>query len=62
MDVEGASSSAHLVCVCCHGQVPDDEIVVPEATNYLVHFCGLECYAVWRATTAGLFSLPEGPA
>lgn len=37
-------------CVCCNGQLPDDELVVPESASYLVHFCGLDCYEKWRGS------------
>jgi hypothetical protein len=29
-------------------EVPVSEAVVPEAVDYVVHLCGLECYARWR--------------
>ncbi len=28
--------------------MPFDEVVVPEAAPYIIHFCGLDCYAAWR--------------
>ncbi|HEU4428021.1 MAG TPA: DUF3330 domain-containing protein [Myxococcota bacterium] len=29
-------------------EVPVSEAVVPEAVDYVVHLCGLECYERWR--------------
>ncbi len=41
-------------CAVCLKQVPVSEATVPEATDYFVHFCGLECYQRWK-------SQPEAP-
>ena len=38
-----------VACQSCGSDIPLDEAVVPEALPYVVHFCGLECYARWRA-------------
>jgi hypothetical protein len=35
-------------CAVCLKEVPIAEATVPEATDYFVHFCGLECYEKWR--------------
>jgi hypothetical protein len=35
-------------CAVCEHEVPLSEAVVPEASDYMVHFCGLECYERWR--------------
>ncbi|MDP1606208.1 MAG: DUF3330 domain-containing protein [Rhodocyclaceae bacterium] len=35
-------------CEMCLKEVPLSEAVVPEATDYFVHFCGLECYELWK--------------
>ena len=29
-------------------EVPVSEAVVPEAVDYVVHLCGLDCYERWR--------------
>jgi hypothetical protein len=44
-------------CTMCAHAVPLDEVVVPEAMNYLVHFCGLDCFARWK--TAAYLCEPE---
>lgn len=36
-------------CMVCAIEVPLDVAIVPEPTDRLVHFCGLDCYARWRA-------------
>jgi Domain of unknown function (DUF3330) len=36
-------------CEVCLKEVPIAEAVIPEATDYFVHFCGLECYEKWKS-------------
>jgi hypothetical protein len=36
-------------CDVCLKEVPISEAVVAEATDYVVHFCGLECYQRWKS-------------
>ena len=38
----------HVGCRVCNCEVPLDEAVVPEATDYVVYFCGAPCYSTWR--------------
>ena len=35
-------------CEICLKEVPISEAVVPEATDYVAHFCGLDCYEKWK--------------
>ena len=35
-------------CAVCEREVPLSEAVVPEASDYVAYFCGLECYARWH--------------
>lgn len=35
-------------CEICLREVPISEATVPEAQDYFMHFCGLECYATWK--------------
>lgn len=36
-------------CEVCLKEVPITEATIPEATDYFVHFCGLECYEKWKS-------------
>lgn len=36
-------------CAVCLKEVPVAEATIAEATDYFVHFCGLECYEIWKA-------------
>ncbi len=36
-------------CEVCMKEIPKSEAKSPEASDYVIHFCGLECYAKWQA-------------
>lgn len=37
-----------VMCEVCLKEVPIAEATVPEASDYFVYFCGLECYQKWK--------------
>ncbi|MDH5692605.1 MAG: DUF3330 domain-containing protein [Gammaproteobacteria bacterium] len=37
-----------LQCEVCLKEIPESTASNPEADEYVSHFCGLECYDVWR--------------
>ena len=37
-----------IACEMCMKEVPITEATIPEAADYVVHFCGLECYEKWK--------------
>lgn len=37
-----------ISCQVCRKEVPLSEAKVSEASDYVAHFCGLECYAKWK--------------
>lgn len=39
---------ALVACEMCLKEVPVTEAMVPEASDYFAHFCGLECYQKWK--------------
>jgi hypothetical protein len=39
----------HVSCDICMKEIPIDEANSFEAQDYVVHFCGLECYEKWRS-------------
>lgn len=43
-------------CDVCHKEIPLSEANHFEAEDYVAHFCGLECYSVWkqRSETVGV--------
>jgi len=38
-----------LACVVCLTEIPVSEDRSSEAVDYVLHFCGTECYAAWHA-------------
>jgi hypothetical protein len=39
-------------CALCMESIPRSETHHPEGEEYVMYFCGLECYAVWRGEAA----------
>ena len=39
----------YVACEMCLKEVPKSEAAVPEATDYVVYFCGLDCYQEWKS-------------
>ena len=37
-----------VTCEVCLKEIPKDEATSPEATDYFVYFCGLDCYEQWK--------------
>ena len=37
-----------VACDVCLKEVPKSEATIPEAVDYVAHFCGLECYEKWK--------------
>ena len=37
----------HIACEICLKEVPIDEARSSEGADYVVHFCGLECFEKW---------------
>lgn len=46
-----------VTCEVCLREVPIAEATVPEASDYFVYFCGLECYEKWK----GAGAVPDEP-
>jgi hypothetical protein len=38
----------HVSCDICMKEIPIDEANSFEAQDYVVHFCGLECFEKWK--------------
>ena len=37
-----------VVCDICLKEIPISEAKSVEATDYVAHFCGLDCYTKWK--------------
>ncbi len=44
------SESEHLECELCMNEIPLSEAKSSEATDYVVNYCGIDCYDQWRQT------------
>jgi len=41
-----------VACEVCMKEVPRSEATVPEAVDYVVYFCGLDCHEKWKSQRA----------
>jgi hypothetical protein len=50
-----------LTCEVCCEEIPPSEDFLSEARDYVVYFCGLDCYAKWHEFVAkkGASETPE---
>ena len=37
-----------VTCEMCLKEIPKASATSPEATDYFVYFCGLDCYEKWK--------------
>lgn len=37
-----------VACDVCLKEIPKSDAMVPDVTDYIVHFCGLDCYEKWK--------------
>ena len=42
-----------VTCEICLREIPSSEARIAEATDYVLHFFGVECYAKWRSQEEG---------
>lgn len=54
------SAPETISCDVCLTEVPASEAQIAEAVDYIVHFCGLECYAQWKKKAAGAVAPEAG--
>lgn len=48
---EQKSGNDHMIkCEICMKEVPQSEARSAEAKEYVMHFCGLDCYSKWEET------------
>lgn len=47
------SEPDRVACKVCFKEIPLSEAVNEEATDYILHFCGLDCYAKWKIREKG---------
>ncbi|MEN8108231.1 MAG: DUF3330 domain-containing protein [Pseudomonadota bacterium] len=42
------TENERVACEVCLKEIPVSEASSGEASDYVIHFCGLECYEKWR--------------
>lgn len=47
--IDESMGEQQVACEICLKQIPLSEAKSDEASDYVRYFCGLECYARWRA-------------
>jgi Domain of unknown function (DUF3330) len=47
-ELEIPSDPEMIECAVCSKEIPVSEAMNEEATDYVLHFCGLDCYAKWK--------------
>ena len=45
------ASEEKVACEVCLKEIPKSEAKSAEVNDYVLHFCGLECYAKWQKPT-----------
>jgi hypothetical protein len=58
---ETTPASGKVACTVCMKEVPLTEVIVPEAIDYVAHFCGVECYDKWRKQAGNPYTQDEIP-
>ncbi len=49
MNNQKSDNGEHIKCEICLKEVSRSEAQSVEAQDYVMHFCGLECYDKWQA-------------
>ena len=57
--IKEGSDRKTVPCAQCRKEVPVSEAKVAEAADYIMYFCGLECYAKWAEREEGPESAPR---
>jgi hypothetical protein len=50
---EKPAETEQVTCEMCLKEIPKAAATSPEATDYFVYFCGLDCYERWKRQGAG---------
>lgn len=45
--------ASQIPCSVCQRDIPLSAAVWRESSDYVAHFCGLECYERWRSRPGG---------
>lgn len=45
---EKPANTKKVPCEICLKEIPVSEAKIDEASGYVAHFCGLDCYSRWK--------------
>ena len=48
MNTDKVDAVVQVACEVCLREIPPSEAKMEEASDYVMYFCGLECYQQWR--------------
>jgi hypothetical protein len=51
--IQQSIESTLVACDVCFREIPRSEAINAEASDYVAHFCGLDCYRRWVEHAAG---------
>lgn len=47
------SDDGKVTCDICKKEIPQSEALTDEASDYVAHFCGLDCLEHWKEKSEG---------
>ena len=60
MKIKSLYKEPSVSCDVCLKEVPAESVETFEAADYVLHFCGLECYQQWHKQVDKKNALSEG--
>jgi hypothetical protein len=51
-DARKTVDPVHVACEVCLNEIPHTHARHEEVDDYVMYFCGLECYTIWRQKCA----------
>ena len=53
--IDSSAGMVKVSCTTCQREIPLSVAVSSEATDYVAHFCGLDCFDRWRNPPNDIF-------
>jgi hypothetical protein len=54
MTIDNPVELERVACEICLREVPVSEAIIPEAVDYVIHFCGVDCFETWKRSNASV--------
>ena len=55
----GETREARLSCRVCLQEIPASEVCCPEAVDYVLYYCGIECYGILQQVAQSVRRTPR---